>query len=276
VHTLANRFFASPDLYAHEEREAEQSINFVTSHDGFTLNDLVSYNEKHNWANKEHNRDGHNHNLSWNCGVEGPVDVHTRRGAEIERLRVRQIKNLLAINLLALGVPMLLMGDEVRRTQQGNNNVYCQDNELGWFDWSLVERHAEIHDFVRSLLRFRSGIAVGPATRGMTLVELLTEARIEWHGIRPNQPDWSPNSHSLALSVQDGRKHYYLVMNAYWEPLQFELPPVPEGTAGWLRVLDTYSAPPLDCCQPADAPLVEGTACPVQPRSVMLLVAPLE
>jgi glycogen operon protein len=110
----------------------------------------------------------------------------------------------------------------------------------------------------------------------MTLRELLTEARIEWHGVRPNKPDWSPHSHSLALSVQDGRKHYYLVMNAYWKALQFELPPVPEGTAGWLRVLDTYSAPPLDCCQPSDAPLVTGTACPVQPRSVMLLVAPLE
>jgi len=275
VHALANRFFASPDLYAHEEREFEQSINFVTSHDGFTLNDLVSYNEKHNWANKEHNRDGYNHNLSWNCGVEGPADAHTPRGAEIGRLRVRQIKNLLAINLLSLGVPMLLMGDEVRRTQQGNNNVYCQDNELSWFDWSFVDKHAEIHDFVRSLIRFRAGIAVGPETRGMTLVELLTEARIEWHGVRVNQPDWSPQSHSLAMSVQDGRKHYYLVMNAYWEPLQFELPPVPEGTTGWRRVLDTYSAPPHDCCEPWLAPVIEAI-CPVQPRSITLLVALLE
>jgi glycogen operon protein len=271
VHTLANRFFASPDLYAHEEREAEQSINFVTSHDGFTLNDLVTYNEKHNWANKEHNLDGNNHNLSWNCGVEGPTD-----DPEIERLRVRQIKNLLAINLLSLGVPMLLMGDEVRRSQQGNNNAYCQDNELSWLDWSLLEKHAEIYDFVRSVIRFRAGIAVGPETRGMTLVELLTEARIEWHGVRPNQPDWSRHSHSLALSVQDGRKHYYLVMNAYWEALQFGLPPVPKGTAGWLRVMDTHSDPPLDCCQPSDAPLIEGAVCPVQPRSVMLLVALLE
>jgi glycogen operon protein len=276
VHKLANRFFASPDLYAHEEREAEQSINFVTSHDGFTLNDLVTYNDKHNWANKEHNRDGHNDNRSWNCGVEGPADAHTQRGAEIERLRVRQIKNLLAINLLALGVPMLLMGDEVRRTQQGNNNAYCQDNEVSWFDWSLLDKHAEIHHFVRALIRFRAGIAVGPATRGMTLRELLTEARIEWHGVKLNQPDWSAHSHSLALSVQDGRKHYYLVMNAYWEPLQFELPPVPAGTAGWLRVLDTSSDSPYDCCEPSEAPLVTGTSCPVQSRSVMLLVAPLE
>jgi glycogen operon protein len=168
------------------------------------------------------------------------------------------------------------MGDEVRRTQQGNNNVYCQDNELSWFDWALVDRHAEIHDFVRSLIRFRAGIAVGPETRGMTLRELLTEARIEWHGVHPNRPDWGADSHSLALSVQDGRKHYYLAMNAYWEPLQFELPPVPAGTTGWLRVLDTYSAPPLDCCDLADAPQVEGSTCLVQARSVMLLVALLE
>jgi glycogen operon protein len=276
VHALANRVFASPDLYAHEEREAEQSINFVTSHDGFTLNDLVSYDDKHNWANKEQNRDGQNDNRSWNCGVEGPTDVHTPRGAEIDQLRVRQIKNLLAITLISLGVPMLLMGDEVRRTQKGNNNAYCQDNELSWFDWTLLEKHAEIHNFVRSLLHFRAGIAVGPETRGMTLGTLLTEARIEWHGVQLNQPDWSTHSHSLALSVRDGRKHYYLAMNAYWEPLDFELPPVPRGTAGWRRVLYTYSAPPHDCCAPSDAPLVQGTTCTVQPRSVMLLVALLE
>jgi glycogen operon protein len=270
VHKLANRFFASPDLYAHDDREAEQSINFVTSHDGFTLNDLVSYNKKHNWANKENNRDGNNHNLSWNCGVEGPTD-----DPEIERLRVRQIKNLLAINLLALGVPMLLMGDEVRRTQQGNNNAYCQDNELSWFDWSLVQEHAEIHNFVRALIRFRAGIAAGSMTRGMTLVELLHEARIEWHGVQLNQPDWSALSHSLALSVRDGQKHYYLVMNAYWEPLHFELPPVPDGAQSWRRVLDTYSDPPMDCCDADVGPLVEGPTCLVHPRSVMLLVAPL-
>jgi glycogen operon protein len=276
VHKLANRFFASPDLYAHEAREAEQSINFVTSHDGFTLNDLVTYNQKHNWANGERNRDGHNDNKSWNCGEEGPVDVHSQRGAAIERLRMRQIKNLLAINLLALGVPMLLMGDEVRRTQQGNNNAYCQDNEISWFDWSLVERHAEIYRFVQALIRFRAGIAVGPETRGMTLQELLTEAQIEWHGVQLYQPDWSEHSHSLALGVQDGRKHYYLAMNAYWEPLEFELPPVPYGTDGWRRVLDTSQGPPQDCCAPDEAPLHSGTTCPVEARSVMLLVALLE
>ncbi len=127
---VAARFLASPDLYGHADREPEQSINFVTCHDGFTLNDVVSYNEKHNAANGEHNRDGHNYNLSWNCGVEGPTD-----DPEIERLRNRQVKNFFVVTLGALGVPMLLMGDEVRRTQRGNNNAYCQDNEISWFDW---------------------------------------------------------------------------------------------------------------------------------------------
>ncbi len=130
VSKIAARFLGSPDIYGHEEREPEQSINFVTCHDGFTLNDLVSYDEKHNEANGEDNRDGDNDNRSWNCGVEGPTD-----DPEIERLRSRQVKNFLALTLLALGTPMLQMGDEVRRTQRGNNNAYCQDNEISWFDW---------------------------------------------------------------------------------------------------------------------------------------------
>src|SRR5207245_585187 len=121
---LADRFLGSPDLYGHKAREAEQSINFVTCHDGFTLNDLVSYNQKHNESNGEGNHDGCNDDRSWNCGVEGPSD-----DPEIEKLRNRQVKNFLTITMLSLGVPMIVMGDEVRRTQYGNNNAYSQDNE---------------------------------------------------------------------------------------------------------------------------------------------------
>src|SRR4029079_14455153 len=134
---VGQRMLASPDIYAAECREPEQSVNFVTCHDGFTLADVVSYDAKHNEANGEDNRDGNDQNLSWNCGVEGPTD-----DASIERLRQRQVKNLLALELLAVGVSMLTMGDEVRRTQLGNNNAYCQDNELSWFDWRLVDEHA--------------------------------------------------------------------------------------------------------------------------------------
>jgi len=129
---------------------AEQSIHFVTCHDGFTLNDLVSFNGKHNEANGEENRDGSNDNLSWNCGAEGPTD-----DPEIERLRNRQVKNFLTITLLAVGAPMLLMGDEVRRTQRGNNNAYCQDNEISWFDWTLLDKHPDVYRFVKRLLSFR-------------------------------------------------------------------------------------------------------------------------
>jgi glycogen operon protein len=141
---MAFRLTGSPDIFEREEREAEQAINFVTCHDGFTLNDLVSFNSKRNEANGESNRDGADQNLNWNCGVEGPS-----ADPEVERLRNRQIKNFLALTLLATGTRMLLMGDEVRRTQGGNNNAYCQNNEISWLDWGLVEQHADIRRFVK-------------------------------------------------------------------------------------------------------------------------------
>ena len=129
-------------------REAEQSVNFVTCHDGFTLNDLVSFNNKHNEANGEGNRDGADQNGSWNCGTEGPT-----ADPEVERLRRPQVKNFLTLTLLAIGTPMLLMGDEVRRSQGGNTNAYCQNTEISWFDWTLIEKHADVLRFVKSLSR---------------------------------------------------------------------------------------------------------------------------
>ena len=146
VRRVADRMVGSPEIYGHKEREPEQSVNFVTCHDGFTLNDLVSYNDKHNEANGEDNRDGANDNRSWNCGVEGPDATIPPSRA----LRNRQVKNFLTVTLLSLGVPMILMGDEVRRTQGGNNNAYCQDNEISWFDWTLLEKHADVHRFVQA------------------------------------------------------------------------------------------------------------------------------
>jgi Type II secretory pathway, pullulanase PulA and related glycosidases len=148
VTRFADRLVGSPELYGHKEREAEQSVNFVTCHDGFTLNDLVSYDRKHNEANGEDNRDGANDNRSWNCGIEGPTD-----DPAIERLRNRQVRNFLTVTMLSLGMPMMSMGDELRRTQSGNNNAYCQDNEISWFDWTLLERHAELHRFVACSMR---------------------------------------------------------------------------------------------------------------------------
>ena len=200
VSALATRLLASPDLYAHKEREPEESINFVTCHDGFTLNDLVSYNAKHNEANGEQNRDGANDNYSWNCGTEGPTT-----DPAIEQLRSRQVKNFLALNLLAIGTPMLLAGDEVRRTQQGNNNAYCQDNELSWFDWSLVEEQAGLRRFVKLLLACRLDLGRDTADRSATLIEILDDACLQWHGVKLNGPDWGPHSHSLAATARTPR-----------------------------------------------------------------------
>jgi glycogen operon protein len=271
VTDLPSRFFASPDLYGHEQREPEQSINFVTAHDGLTMNDLVSYNRKHNEANNENNRDGYNHNLSWNCGVEGPTtDPH------IEALRNRQVKNFFAITLLALGTPMLLMGDEVRRTQQGNNNAYCQDNEISWFDWTLIDKHCDILRFVTRLIHFRLSLDVVKDDHGLCLTELLQQAQIQWHGIKLNQPDWGSDSHSLAFTVRSltGSRRFHYILNAYWEPLVFELPPVPAGNrGGWRRVVDTFLESPDDCCGGTEAVSVEAESYLVQPRSIVLLVA---
>jgi glycogen operon protein len=270
VSALATRLLASPDLYAHEAREPEQSVNFVTCHDGFTLNDLVSYNEKHNKANGEENRDGANDNCSWNCGAEGPTG-----DAEIERLRDRQVKNFLALNLFAMGTPMLLAGDEVRRTQQGNNNAYCQDNELSWFDWSLVEKHAGLRRFVKLLLACRLDPGRDTSDRGATLTEFLADARLQWHGVRLDAPDWGPQSHSLAVTARGPRLGavLHLMLNAYWEPLDVELPPVPSECQGpWRRWVDTYRPPPEDICEWRFGVPVTTAHYNVQPRSLVILV----
>jgi glycogen operon protein len=271
VSHVATRILGSPDLYGHEEREAEQSINFVTCHDGFTLNDLVSYDHKHNEANGEDNRDGTNDNLSWNCGVEGPSD-----DPAVEALRNRQVKNFFALALLSVGTPMLLMGDEVRRTQRGNNNAYCQDNDVSWFDWSLLARHGDIHRFVKALNAFRQRRDAVVGKTALSLNQLLRQARFEWHGVALNRPDWSDHSHSLAFTLcsLNARFMLHVILNAYWEPLTFELPPVPAGDS-WRRCIDTALAPPDDIAPWDAAPVVATATCVVQPRSVVLLALPL-
>jgi len=269
VSGLATRLVGSPDLYGHDNRESEQSINFVACHDGFTLNDLVSYNDKHNEANGEDNRDGSNDNSSWNCGVEGATD-----DPAIESLRNRQVKNFLALTLVAAGTPMLLMGDEVRRTQRGNNNAYCQDNDVSWFDWRLLERHADIHRFVKVLTAFRQRRDLVAEEIPLTLNELLHRARIEWHGVALHHPDWSSRSHSLAFSLQSVRQRFVLhgMLNAYWEPLTFELPSARADSPGsWRRSLDTALPSPDDINTFELAPVVSTPTYLVQPRSVVLL-----
>jgi glycogen operon protein len=267
VRRVADRLLGSPEIYGHKQREAEQSVNFVTCHDGFTLNDLVCYNTKHNEANGEGNRDGADDNRSWNCGVEGPTDEPA-----VERLRNRQVKNYLTATLMALGVPMILMGDEVRHTQRGNNNAYCQDNELSWFDWTLLQKHADVHRFVSLLAARRVLRDVGYEGQRLSLTTLLQRANKAWHGVRLCEPDWGDCSHSLALGAEFRREGvlFHIILNAYWEPLDFELPRLSGGNL-WRRWIDTALDSPDDIVPWDTAPAVPGNSYRAEARSVALL-----
>jgi isoamylase len=268
VAPLADRLLGSPEIYGHKEREAEASVNFVTCHDGFTLNDLVSYNQKHNEANGENDRDGANDNRSYNWGVEGPTD-----DPAIEALRNRQVKNFLTVTMLSLGLPMILMGDEIRRTQLGNNNAYCQDDETSWFDWTLAPKHADVHRFVKFLCAHRLMRDFVPELEGVTLNQLLRTADRAWHGVRVGKPDWRVTSHSLASSLTclDHKLFFYLILNAYWEPLEFELPVI--NGASWHRWIDTSLDSPDDIAEWLCAPVVPNSMYRAAPRSVVALYA---
>jgi glycogen operon protein len=266
---LRERITGSLDLYGFGNRPAGQSINFVTCHDGFTLNDLVSYDGKHNEANHELNSDGTNANLSWNCGFEGPTT-----DPEIQQLRERQIKNLLALTLLSIGTPMLLMGDEIRRTQLGNNNAYCQNNEMSWLDWSLCDVNADLLRFVQHMNRTRLHFNEGCEDGKLSLEEYLIRARIEWHGVELGKPDWSRESHSIALTLQSPTLNQvrYIAINSFWEVLEFELPPVaPASGVGWLRLMDTSQPPPSDIVGKDDGVPVQGAKYLLNPRSIIML-----
>jgi len=269
VVALARRLAGSPDLYGKDAREPEQSVNFITVHDGFTLNDLVSYNEKHNEANGEANGDGSNDNFSWNCGVEGPTD-----DPAVEALRNRQVKNLFTLLLTAVGAPLIQMGDEVRRTQHGNNNTYSQDNELSWFDWTLLDKHADVHRFVKQLIADRLDFGRG-RTADDRLEELLQRVKIEFHGVTLAAPDVGSTSHALAMSrtSYSGKDVFYLMFNAYWEPLDFVLPAAPATTQGWRLWIDTNRPSPGDITPRDDALPVAENPYRVAPRAVVALVA---
>jgi isoamylase len=269
VTRIADRTLGSPEIYSRKQREAEQSVNFVTCHDGFTLNDLVSYNFKHNEENGEGNHDGADDNRSWNCGVEGPSDDPT-----VEKLRNRQVKNFLTVTLLSLGVPMIVMGDEVRRTQRGNNNAYCQDNEISWFDWTLLSKHADLHRFVKLLAARRLMRDVEHERQRVSLNQWLRDAKKAWHGVKLEQPDWSHYSRSVAFGAELRRQglRFHLILNAYCEPLDFELP-VCDGRESWHRWIDTALDPPDEIVEWRKAHPVHGQTYHVGARSVVMLVA---
>ncbi|MUG94834.1 glycogen debranching protein GlgX [Scytonema sp. UIC 10036] len=269
VKALANRILASPDIYSQPNREPNRSINFITCHDGFTLNDLVSYNDKHNHANGEDNRDGTNANYSWNCGIEGETN-----DVAVNKLRLRQIKNFLTILFVSQGTPMLLMGDEVRRSQQGNNNAYCQDNELSWFDWSAIDKHTEVLRFTQKLISFTQSLKIFHQDQILAVSYGSHQPHIIWHGKQLGQPDWSYESHSLAFTLRHPKfhEHLYVILNAYWESVAFELPLLESGYK-WYRIVDTALPNPEDFCDLQTALPLEKETYQAHGRSTVVLMA---
>jgi glycogen operon protein len=266
---LSMRVAGSPDIYPRPDRHVRRTLNFITAHDGFTLNDLVSYNEKHNLANGEENRDGHADTRSWNCGAEGPTD-----DPEVNRLRSRQVRNLLTLLFLSQGTPMMLMGDEVRRTQGGNNNAYSQDNPIGWFDWDDVERHADVLRFATEIIHLDKELEVLQLTRYPHLGPHESEPWILFQGREVGKPEWGDEVRWLAWTLADPKRHtlLHIMANAFWEPLEFELPALDPGRF-WQRIIDTAAEPPLEIQRGSSAPEVLGSSLLVEARSISVLRA---
>jgi len=272
---MARRLAGSPDLYP--RRGPAASINFITAHDGFSLADLVAYNEKHNWANGEEGRDGANDNYSWNCSHEGPTD-----DPHILTLRRRQMKNALAMLMVSQGVPMICMGDEIGHTKQGNNNTYAQDNALSWLNWDLLTENEDLFRFFQRCIAFRRAHSGLRNSRHFAHEDYLGSgyADITWHGAKAWQPDWSYHSRVLAFML-DGRHArggaepddtIYVAMNMHWESHRFELPRLPRGMR-WRVFANTSASPGEEIWEPGYEPLLqEQHHIWLGPRSVVILV----
>ncbi len=279
---LATRLAGSSDLYQSSGRQPYHSINFITSHDGFPLNDLVSYNDKHNEANDEGNRDGDNNNYSYNYGVEGP----TRRKA-IKETRLRQIKNQLASLMLSQGVPMLTAGDECRRTQGGNNNAYCQDNAISWFNWRLTQRHADLLRFCQALIAFRKA---EPTVRqehflGGQAIRPGGLPGVTWFNVDGHGVDWSQHDSSLSCLMAAAKPedplappnhHVLLLFHAGIEPRQFTFPEMARPF-NWRLFLDTAAESPADIYPELDGPAAPADGVvELADRSMVCYLAPDE
>ena len=277
---FASRLMGSSDLYQQNGRRPVASINFVTAHDGFTMNDLVSYNQKHNEANLEDNRDGEDHNRSWNCGVEGPSDIE-----DVNELRQTQIRNMFTTLLVSQGIPMISGGDEVGRTQQGNNNAYCQDNEISWTNWDLDETKRDLHDFVQKLIHLRLNHPVLHRRRFFTGREpdddLSVIPQVEWFdhtGEIMDLEDWQ-NAHASSVMVfLNGAdipesdwfgnpmvdNNFIMIFNAHYEPIVFNLPDENYGKK-WQLIIDTNEPKGPELSYEA------GFAITAQARSLLVL-----
>jgi pullulanase/glycogen debranching enzyme len=260
---FASRICGSEDLYAKSGKGPECSINFVTCHNGFTLNDLVSFQSKHNVANGEDNRDGADENFSANYGVEGSSD-----DPRVESVRQRQIKNFLLTLFISRGVPMLLGGDEFRRTQLGNNNAYCQDNETSWYDWSRLRRHPDIHRFVRRVAALRRAYPV------LTRERFYTPAEISWFAATLKTPDWSdPRAKALGCLIRGaGRDALYLMFNAHDKPVSFIIPVAPDR-GRWQLAIDTSQELPTMPDSTSGSCVDRTRPYVLEPRSSAVLIA---
>jgi isoamylase len=271
VGAVASRLSGSADLYQAYGHYPLNSVNFIACHDGFTMNDLVSYNQKNNYANGEDSRDGIDENLSWNCGVEGPTN-----DPAVEALRSRQVKNLVAILLLSQGVPMILGGDEIRRGQQGNNNAYCQDNEISWVDWTNEEKYADVFRFFQAMIDFRKRHPSVHRQRFFEgeVINTRDLKDIDWHGCKLYGPGFNdPDCHVLAFTMggEDDEEDLHVMLNMSWEELEFEVPVV-KGRR-WFQAADTGLPAPGDAAEVGKEELVESATYRVGPHSVAILVS---
>jgi glycogen operon protein len=267
---LATRITGSSDLYEHQGRLPINSVNFVTCHDGFTLYDLFSYNEKHNSANGEDNRDGCSNNISYNCGVEGDT-----KNVDIIALRRKQAKNVFSILLLSQGVPMLLAGDEILHSQHGNNNCYCQDNELSWIDWNMANKNADMLRFVQQMIALRKRHPSIMRRRFLTgeVPEGKNIADISWHGTEINKPLWSdPEARILAftlIGVEDDEADLHIVMNMSDENTSIQLPKILGKK--WCVAIDSSLKSPYDIIAPQDQKPFNESIYVVNNKTIVVL-----
>lgn len=279
VHHLATRIAGSSDLYQDDGRGPLNSINFITCHDGFTLYDLVSYNKKHNEANGEQNKDGENHNLSWNSGFEGSPPA-----SRIERMRQRRLKTFTALLLISQGIPMICAGDEVGRTQGGNNNSWCQDNEINWFNWYLTDTNKNLLRFFKKCIEMRKqyGLFKREEFFGSYDGSTPAEAReISWHSLTADAQDWSPDSLELGILI-NGRSRqsrskpsFFIIVNgSKKESKTVTTPPLAghKTRSGWARIVDTAAASPLDFVDLSEADrLNPGSEFKIEPMALVIL-----
>jgi glycogen operon protein len=275
VPEIAKRIAGSADIFEHRQGKPYHSINFITAHDGFTLSDLVSYNEKHNERNGEGNMDGENLNLSWNCGVEGETG-----DPAVNELRIRQMKNFFLMLMVSQGTPMIFGGDELGFSKQGNNNTYCHDNELNWIDWGLKSANKELYEFCKFMIHFRKKHHALRREHFFTGLDMNGNEMpdISWHGVRPGEPDWGHESRAIAFML-DGASHetgasqpdndIYVAFNAHWEE-QLYILPYPVRGKKWYVAADTSVRPgffPAGKERPLDTNGIR-----LKPRSAVILI----